>query len=162
MSEPYVQYYYRKAMGSGLPTFRGIGMQRGHGLGGLLNAAFRTIAPALKQVGKSALRQGATAGARIIGDVVEGRDSLGSSAKRHLLASGKRVIDNVLSIAPAPRRRKTVTKKRSGGLGVFNAVLRRRKRGRRVKKKGLATSRLQLGRGRRRGLLAPLAGKKQN
>lgn len=153
MADPYEQYYYRQATGAGLPTFRGISIQRGSGLGKLLSAAYRTFAPTIKQVGKAALKEGATAGVRVLGDVLGGQ-SLGASAKRQLQTGGKRLLGRVLNMSGQPvakrpaRRKKRMGGSRSGGKG---------------KKKGLGRARSQLGggRGRLKGVLSGVRRKRR-
>lgn len=150
MGDPYVDYYHRQATGAGLPTFQGLRVQRGSGLGGLLNAAFRAYAPALKRVGKAALRQGASAGAHILGDMLSGESTLGRSAKHRLMKGGKRFAKQAfLGQVPAPltgllvpkRKKKSVQKK----AGTVAKVRRNQIKG---QKKRVKRTRPQLGGGR--------------
>lgn len=147
MGDPYTQYYYRQATGAGLSTFRGVNVQRGSGLGGLLNAAFRTFAPSLKHVGKAALKQGALAGAHILGDVLGGR-SLGSSAKSRLIAGGKRFFNETLTTPTGPAAKKAKQSIKRRRVGVPRRVGGKMRRRRRAKKRGARRRRPQLGGGR--------------
>ena len=107
--DAYEQYYYRQATGAGLPVFRGVSVQRGHGIGNLLNAAFRAVTPVIKSAGKSILKQGVSTGANILNDVLGG-ESLKASAKRRAVQGGQTLVNNALSsmVGRAGSRRKRV------------------------------------------------------
>ena len=131
MGDPYEQYYYRQAYGSGIPVFHGIAIQRGHGLGNLLNAGLRMLLPGIKSVGKAVLNQGLSTGANILSDVLGG-ESVKTAAKRRAVEGGQNLMNRALAQAglvggssPAKRRRtnrrKMVgrglkRKRRSGGM----------------------------------------------
>ena len=105
----YEQYYLRQAQGGGggIPIFRGVGVQRGHGLGNLLNAAVRMIVPGLTK--KVLLRQGLRTGANIVGDIVSGR-SVKESIKQRAVEGGKSLLSQSFArsgfVPPPTRKRK--------------------------------------------------------
>ena len=114
--------------------FHGIAVQHGRGLGNLLNAAFRMIAPGLKSAGKAVLKQGVSTGANILSDVLGG-ESLKSSAKRRAVEGGDALMGKALAraglVPPPPKRRRRRTTQRSGGGGRRGGVVGIKKRGRR-------------------------------
>jgi hypothetical protein len=77
--------------GSGLPVFKGEFRQQGYGLGGLLSGLARTvlpiIAPIAKSLAKTVLSTGLDTGRRIASDVISGKDTLKSSAKKRISAA---------------------------------------------------------------------------
>lgn len=74
--------------GSGLPVFRGEFRQQGNGLGSLLAGVARTILPIVspiaKSLAKSVLSTGLDTGRRIASDVISGRETLKSSARKRI------------------------------------------------------------------------------
>ena len=137
MGESFQQYYSRQASGArSLPTFRGVNVQRGSGLGGILNSAVRMFSPMiapLKRVGKAALSQGAKTGANILSDVLSG-DSLQSSIKRRGVRGGKMFIKKALGQIPLSdnkKQKKGVKRRRrvhfGSGIGRVRTVVRRRR-----------------------------------
>lgn len=125
MGDPFHEYYYRQSVGGGLPVFRGLQVQRGHGLGNLVNAAFRMILPGIKSAGKAVLRQGVATGANILSDVISGQ-SLKQAAKRRALESGETLMNRALAragLVPGPAKkpprggRKTAGKRRKAQSG---------------------------------------------
>ena len=156
--ENYHAYYHRQAQGGGglsgyhYPVYQGLAVQSGHGLGNILSAAFRLISPVLKSAGKAVLKQGASAGAKIVGDVLEGQ-SLKQAARQRAVEGGKALMNRAAfrsGLIPPPKKRKTVKKrskvskrrqsgkgrgrvKKSSGLRVLAA--KRKSRGKKKKRK---------------------------
>ena len=118
MGNPYDHYYLRQVHGGGgistLPVFRGRDIQRGSGLGNLLNAAFRMILPGIKSVGKMALREGVRAGSNVLSDVIGG-ENVKTSLKRRAVESGENLMTRALGglLPPPPPTKKR--KARSSG-----------------------------------------------
>lgn len=118
MGNPYDHYYLRQVHGGGgistLPVFRGRDIQRGSGLGNLLNAAFRMILPGIKSVGKMALREGVRAGSNVLSDVIGG-ENVKTSLKRRAAESGENLMTRALGglLPPPPPTKKR--KARSSG-----------------------------------------------
>lgn len=137
----YEQYYLRQSQGGGgIPVFHGVGVQQGRGLGNLLNAAFRMIAPGLKSVGKAVLKQGVSTGSSILGDVLSG-ESLKHSVKRRAAEGGDALMNKAFAraglVPPASKRPRTTGgggKKRGGGRKVNGRVGVFKKRG--VRRRG--------------------------
>ena len=99
MSSPFHHYYQRQAQhGAGLPYFHGVAIQRGSGLGNILNAGLRMILPGIKSVGKAVLKQGVSTGANILGDVLGG-ESVKTSAKRRATEGGQMLMNRALARA---------------------------------------------------------------
>lgn len=137
MVDGFEQYYLRQASGAGIPVFRGIHIQRGSGIGNVLNAAFRMLIPSFKAAGKAVLREGVSTGANILSDVISGQ-SLKSSAKRRAVQGGQNLMERALERAgfagppPAKKGRKPKTKKtrRKTGRSQSGSGRRRSKAGR--------------------------------
>ena len=72
----YTDYYVNQAGNGSLPVFQGNRGQRGHGFGSVLSGLFRSAAPMLRRIGKTAL----TTGAQIASDLLGGK-SFSESAK---------------------------------------------------------------------------------
>ena len=90
---------HHKQLGYGLPAYRGVVMQRGYGLGGLMRAVTPHIKQGLKQVGKRALQTGL----QVMSDVSEGKN-LKSSLK-------ERALENATEFIQQPfKKRKTSPK----------------------------------------------------
>ena len=118
MGNPYDHYYLSQVHGGGgvssLPVFHGRHIQRGSGLGNLLNAAFRMILPGIKSVGKMALREGARAGSNVLSDVIGG-ENVKTSLKRRAVESGENLMTRALGgFLPPPTKK---TKAQSSGRG---------------------------------------------
>lgn len=136
----YEQYYMRQAQGggSGLPIFRGVGVQRGYGLGNLLNAAVRMLVPGLS--GKALLKQGLSTGANILRDVLGGR-SLKQSAKERGAALVGQAMARAGFVPPARKKRKKgvrvqkrpVRRRRPQSGRGTGPARRRRKRGAKIR-----------------------------
>ena len=71
--------------------FSGVPIQTGHGLGNVLNSAFRLFLPAIKSAGKAVLREGLATGVNILGDVVRGQN-IKRAAKKRLRQGGERLL----------------------------------------------------------------------
>lgn len=121
MADPYEAYYYRQATGAGLPVFSGVSVQRGHGIGNLLNAAFRLIAPVIKSAGRGILKQGVNTGATILTDVLGG-ESLKQSAHRRAVEGGKNLM--VKALAARGRKMAGGPKRKAGRRGQKRRVKR--------------------------------------
>ena len=159
MGDPYQQYYYRQAYGSGsLPVFHGVAIQKGHGLGNLLNAGLRMLLPGIKSVGKAVLSQGVDTGVNILSDVISGKSAT-TAAKRRALEGGENLMNRALAqvglvgtSAPKKRRRKAVG--RGSRRGMYGAGLRGKKKtgGRRSQLSGGVRRRKRAPAKRRRGV----------
>ena len=93
---PDYEHYYLQQVGHGLPVFHGSSAQRGHGLGNILGALFRSAVPLLKRGAKTLGKEALRTGVEIVGDVVEGR-SIRDAAKSRSIAAGKRVAKRAVS-----------------------------------------------------------------
>lgn len=102
-SKAYDDYFIRQA-GYGLPVFVG-GLQRGRGLGSLLNAAGRMVIPLLKSAGGVALKEAVNAGAGFVGDLLAGQKPTSALKKRGLRA-GQRILQSLTS-GDSSRKRPT-------------------------------------------------------
>ena len=84
--------------------FQGARYQRGSGLGsilsGLVRSAVPMVMPGLKAVGKEVLK----GGLNVLGDVVQGRDSIKQATKRRFVEGAT----NLLRPPPPRRRRRTI------------------------------------------------------
>jgi hypothetical protein len=74
----YTDYYVDQAGNGSLPVFQGVRGQRGHGFGSVLSGLFRSAAPMLKRIGKTAL----TTGAQIASDLLGGKSFSESARSR--------------------------------------------------------------------------------
>ncbi len=64
--------YYQT--GRGMAVFRGMPIQRGRGLGGVLSGLFRkTMVPLAKAAGKSLLKKGAAKAVNVLNDIAQGQ-----------------------------------------------------------------------------------------
>lgn len=70
--------------GSGMPVFRGEFRQRGYGLSNLLASMARTVLPVLQPVLKSFAKSALKTGGKVAADVLSGRDTLKSSARKRI------------------------------------------------------------------------------
>lgn len=105
MTTAFDQYYLRQASGAGLPVFAGASIQRGHGLGNILNSAFRAFMPALKSAGKALLHQGLQTGAHVLDDVISGQN-VEKAAKRRVREGGQQLLHRALEAPSPPKRAK--------------------------------------------------------
>ena len=101
-SKAYDDYFIRQA-GYGLPVFVG-GIQRGRGLGSVLNAAGRMVIPLLKSAGGVALKEAVNAGAGFVGDLLAGQKPISALKKRGLRA-GQRILQSLTSGASESQKR---------------------------------------------------------
>ena len=135
MSSPFHQYYLRQAQhGSGLPHFHGLSVQRGSGLGNILNAGLRMILPGIKSVGKAVLKQGVSTGANILGDVLGG-ESVKTSARRRATEGGQMLMNRALARAGLVGGRsatQSTRRKRRRGVGANRGTTNRGKGRKRV------------------------------
>ena len=113
--------YYLNQSGGGLPVFHGSTRQRGYGIGGIFSNLFRTIAPALKNVAKTAGKQLVKTGANFVTDVIDGK-SLKKAALTNLSSGGQELISS-LSSKLSSRKRGGVKRKTSN-----TAVVKRKRR----------------------------------
>lgn len=138
MGDPYHQYYYRQAHGAGLPVFQGIPIQRGHGLGNVLNAGFRMLLPTIKAAGKFALKEGL---GNVVTDVIKGAP-LKKAVKNRTLQTGAKLLNRALAqvgmVGPRKARGRGRRRRQRQGVGAA----------RKGKKKAGAKRRVQSGRGR--------------
>lgn len=113
-------YYLQQA--AGLPSFAGPLVQQGHGIGGIFKSLFRSViplfrsaAPVLKKVAKTAAKEVVRTGANVVDDVIDGErisDALakrGNEAFQRTVRRGTKRIRKLLS-GPASGR---VQKKRA-------------------------------------------------
>lgn len=111
----FLDSYYLKQVGSGLPYYSGsTGLQRGYGLGGLLGGLFRSAMPLLKKgvaaVGKQALQTGM----EIVGDVAGGQN-IKRVAKKRVSQAGKKMGAQLAQrMQKEAKSRGSTTRKRSG------------------------------------------------
>lgn len=92
---------HRLHYGSGMPVFRGEIRHTGYGIGGLLSGLARTVLPILTPIFKNVAKTAIRSGGQILSDVVSGKESFKSSAKKRIADA----IDDHLS-RPRPRRRR--------------------------------------------------------
>ena len=90
--------------GSGLPVFRGEFRQRGYGLGGVLGNLARFVLPALKPLGKALLRKGVRTTAAIASDVISGKRSFKSAARKRVSDA----LSDAAKIKRVKRRKKDI------------------------------------------------------
>jgi len=93
--------YYLQQSGTGLPVFYGARAQRGHGLGSILSGLFRSAMPLIKKGAAAVGRQALKTGAKIAGDVADGR-SFKTSVRHRLVEGGQTLLDG----AKRPIKRK--------------------------------------------------------
>ena len=105
MAEPYTRYYTDQA-GHGLPVFAGARTQRGHGIGSILGGLARMVLPLAKEVLPVVKRHAIRTGARVVGDLIEGR-TLKSSARKRALQVGEEAFHDIINPPPTRRRRRS-------------------------------------------------------
>jgi hypothetical protein len=104
MKTPYVcctkpfEEYYSHQVGSGLPYYSGVPLQRGYGLGGIFGSLFRTIFPFIKQGAKTVGKELLKTGVSIASDVVSGQN-VKSAAKQRFQETGKTLADKAVNKA---------------------------------------------------------------
>lgn len=138
MGDPYHQYYYRQATGSGLPVYSGVSVQRGYGLGGLLAAGLKSVLPGIsvKGIGKALVGQAMKSAQGVMSDLFRGK-SLKSSVKDHALSAGKTLGKRALA--------------QVGLIGPASAPPRKKRRRQVSTKRSVGRKKVQSGKGRRRG-----------
>lgn len=102
MAEPYTKYYTDQA-GHGLPVFAGARIQKGHGIGSILGGLARMVMPLAKQVLPIVKKQALRTGARVVGDLIQGR-SLKSAAKKRAFQAGQEAVHQLVGGNPKQRR----------------------------------------------------------
>ena len=86
--QPYIEYYGKQAGGGGFPVFRGLPVQRGHGLLGSLAKIVRPlIKPVISMLRKTAFKTGID----VVGDVGKGVP-LPTALKRRAAEAGAGLI----------------------------------------------------------------------
>ena len=104
--------YYLNQVGSGLPYYSGSkGLQRGHGLGGLIGSLFRTAMPLLKKGAEAVGRQALRTGVDIAEDVIGGKN-VKSATRNRVRQAGRKLGTRALKKIQKGRGRKKTTKKR--------------------------------------------------
>ena len=99
--------------GSGMPVFKGETRQIGYGLGSILGGLARTVLPVLKPVAKNLVKSALKTPARILGDVITGRNSIKTSTRKRVAQALKESIDErSRTEQPRTKRRKKVKKQR--------------------------------------------------
>lgn len=85
--EPYTAYYTNQA-GNGIGTvYRGVGTQKGRGIGSFLSGLFRSVLPILKRGAHTVGREALRTGANILGDIVESKP-IGPSVRSRIHDAG--------------------------------------------------------------------------
>lgn len=101
--------------GGFIPVFRGATRQRGYGLGGVFTRIFRSFAPTLKTVAKSAGKQLLKTGANFASDLIDGQ-KLSTAAVKNLTLGGKNLIKTLTSDITGGKRGGVKRKLTVGGL----------------------------------------------
>ena len=104
MTDSLYDNYYSQQVGSGLPVYGGVSVQRGHGLGSILGGLFRGALPILKGVGKAVGKQLIKSGLNVANDVVAGRN-LKNSLKRRAREGASSLLANQSGSGLKRRRR---------------------------------------------------------
>ena len=123
----YYENYYLNQMEGGLPVFHGARHQRGFGVGrriqrgsgffrGIVSGIFPSAFPILKEGAKTVGKQLISSGAKVINDVMDGRN-IKNAAQEHfrnagesLLTTGVRKVHSTLEGRKRPIKRKKATK----------------------------------------------------
>jgi hypothetical protein len=93
--EAYHNYYVNQA-GRGIGVFQGSTVQRGHGIGNLLQGLAKSTLPLLKQGGKMLGKQLLNTGVGIVKDVMDGR-SLAQSTRENFKEGGLSLLSDLSS-----------------------------------------------------------------
>ncbi len=93
---------HRLHYGSGLDVFRGEYRQNGYGLGSLLSGLARSVIPVLTPIAKSLAKTTLETGANIASDVISGRDTLKSAARKRISGA----IDTQLGLKKKTKKKK--------------------------------------------------------
>ncbi len=102
---------HRLHYGSGMPVFRGEINQGGYGLGSLLSGLARSVLPIISPIAKTIAKSVLRTGGHILSDVVSGKQSFKSSAK-------KRIVDAIQQHVETPVRKQRKRKKVSNDVFV--------------------------------------------
>ena len=87
---------HRYQYGGSLPTFQGVRIQRGYGLGSLFGSLARAVMPLFRTGAKSVSKAAVRTGMNIANDVMSGRD-FKSAAKARVGETGKQLMNNAVS-----------------------------------------------------------------
>lgn len=111
----YEQYYLNQT-GSGMPFYRGSsGLQRGHGLGGLLGGLFRSAIPLLKKGAMTVGREALQSGIDIAHDVMNGQN-VKTATKRRVKTAGRNIGRKAITkLQKGKGRKKQTTKSKKRG-----------------------------------------------
>ena len=123
--DPYTRYYARQC-GHGLPFYKGVAVQRGHGLGSILKGGLRLVSQTLGPLVGGVVKS-------VAGDVLQGRN-FGESIRQHGLEGASRGLQDLIARGANALKRKV-----QSGSGRPRKVRRRAKTGTkkgRKKKKG--------------------------
>lgn len=104
-SDVLYQHYYVNQAGSGIPIYRGLGVQRGHGLGSFLGGLMRSALPLLKPVAKAVGHEAINFGLGVAKDALAGK-RIKASMKRRATETGKRLFKRVKNTRKPAKRRK--------------------------------------------------------
>lgn len=128
--------YYLNQVGSGLPYYSGsTGLQRGHGLGGLIGSLFRTAMPLLKKGAAAVGRQALQTGVEIAEDVMGGKN-VKSSARNRVRQAGRQLGSRAAKKIQTGRGGKKTKKKKKTNTKTKPATRRPTTRGRGIKRRG--------------------------
>lgn len=89
--------------GTGMPVFKGEIRHTGYGLGSLLSGLARTVLPVISPIAKTLAKSALRTGGHILSDVVSGRESLKSSARKRIADT---IEEHVNPSSSKKRRRK--------------------------------------------------------
>ena len=109
---PFYEAYYGAQAGDGLSVFAGKRHIEGDGLGSMLGGLFKAVAPALKSVGKSALKSIGRGAIGVAKDVLAGKD-FKESALDGLKEAGGEILDSTLDNIPSRKRKAPSRRNRS-------------------------------------------------
>ena len=109
---PFYEAYYGAQAGDGLSVFAGKRHIEGDGLGSMLGGLFKAVAPALKSVGKSALKSIGRGAIGVAKDVLAGKD-FKESAIDGLNEAGEEILDSTLDNIPSRKRKAPNRRKRN-------------------------------------------------
>ena len=101
----FYEEYYSQQHGNGLSVFAGRKHMDGAGLASVLGKAFRAVAPAMKRLGKAALRSAGTGALNMARDALAGED-VGSSALANLKNSGRYMLGGLADELTAGGKRR--------------------------------------------------------
>ena len=108
----FYEAYYGAQAGDGLSIFVGKRHIEGDGLGSMLGGLFKAVAPALKSVGKSALKSIGRGAIGVAKDALAGKD-FKESAIDGLKEAGEEILDSTLDNIPSRKRKAPSRRNRS-------------------------------------------------